>query len=87
MSESDGCKGSSYINFNHGLLEIAIDPEQERGRWLLLVEHFETVGMLFQGYKWDHIKHLEDLSRVRGESDDSHPGIGEEGNNFIKDVR
>jgi hypothetical protein len=39
------------INFNHGLVEVAIDPEQERDRRLLLVEHLETVGMLFRSAK------------------------------------
>jgi hypothetical protein len=51
MSEPDGYKGFPYVNFNHGLFEVVIDLEQERGRWLLLVKHFETVNMLFQGAK------------------------------------
>jgi hypothetical protein len=51
MSEPDGCKGFRYVNFNHGLFEVLIDFEQERGPWLLLVEHLETVSMLFQGAK------------------------------------
>jgi hypothetical protein len=51
MSEPDGFKGFSYINFNHGLLEIVIDLEQERDRWLLLVKHLENVSILFQGAK------------------------------------
>jgi hypothetical protein len=42
-----GNAGHIY-NFSHGLLEVAIDPEQGRGRWLLLVEHLETVGMLYK---------------------------------------
>jgi hypothetical protein len=56
----------SYINLNDDLLEIAIDLKQERGRELLLVKHLETVAIFFQGAKSDHIKHLEDMSRVRG---------------------
>jgi hypothetical protein len=32
MSEPDGFKSFSYINFNQGLLEVVIDLEQERGR-------------------------------------------------------
>jgi hypothetical protein len=52
MSEPDGYEGPSYINFNHGLLEIAVDSEQECSGWLLLVEHLEIVGMLSQAAKY-----------------------------------
>jgi hypothetical protein len=87
MSEPDGRKGLRYLNFNHGLFEVVIDLEQERGRWLLLVKHLETVSMLFQGAKQDYIKYLEDMSCVSGKCDDSHSGMGEDRNNVIRDVR
>jgi hypothetical protein len=50
-SQSDGCNGSSDIEFNHNLFEIVIDLEKESADWLFVVQGFETNGMLFPGAK------------------------------------
>jgi hypothetical protein len=47
VRELDGCKGSPDIHFNHGLFEVVIDLDEERGSWQSFIRVLETRIMLF----------------------------------------